>query len=238
MATVLDLWSRELANKWSEYVANATERWDHIYARGFGEMLDGATQRARHYVVAGLVADVCGHAPRVLDVGCGFGTTYRLLRRLAPVYTGIDLSSRAVQRCRDRFGDDPFCTFEVAAFERYEPRGTFDAIILSEVLQYFPLRKARAVIDKAVAHLSGPRGVLVIALSNPLKAPLLWAACRAALPDPLQRISVNTRAIPLTGDRWTVKAYTCLKDEIDEEPLEPPISGVDGPTLRWREKVS
>ena len=235
MATALDVVVREIEDACNEYLSSAAERWDYIYARGSGEMLDGAT-RARHYVIAGLVADLAGHAPRVLDVGCGFGTTYRLLRRLEPIYEGLDLSRRAVQRCRDRFGDEPFCSFEVGDLERHAPSGTFDVIVLNEVLRRFPLLRARAVVDKAIAHLSGPRAVLVISLGHPLEGPLLWAACRAVLPEPLHRISVRGSA-PF-GDRWTVNAYTNLKDEGDEERTGPPVSGVNGPTLRWRRRVS
>ncbi|APR86985.1 hypothetical protein A7982_12334 [Minicystis rosea] len=238
MATVRGAVGRALEGLLTEYVADAADRWDHIYVRGLGEALDGATRRARHYVIAGLVADVSGHAPRVLDVGCGSGSLYRHLRRVDPIYQGIDPSSRAIQRCRERFAEDKHCSFEVASFDEYEPRGTFDVIILDDTFLSLPMRRTRAVIDKAVAYLSGPESVLVISLSNPLKGPLLWAACRTALPEPLQRISVSARAIPLLGDRWTVKAYTHLKTESDEDPMAPPVSGVDGPPLRWRDKVS
>jgi SAM-dependent methyltransferase len=212
MATVLDVLGREARVAVGEYVSSAAERWDHIYARGFGERLDGAGQRARHYVIAGLVADLCDPGPRVLDIGSGFGTTYRLLRRIEPVYHGVDVSSRAVQRCRDRYGDDPFCSFEVAAFERWEPDGTYDAVILNEVLHCFPIRRVRAILDKAIACLAGPRSVLVISMQRRLVGPLLWAACRTALPAPRQDIRV--RKSPLGG--WTVEA----------------------PSLRWRERVS
>lgn len=238
MATLRDVVGRELASAWNEYVTRAAERWDHIYARGFRETVGGAAQRARHYVIAGLVADLAGHAPRVLDVGCGFGTNYRLLRRLEPTYAGLDPSARAVRRCADRFGDEPFCSFEVADFEHHALRGAFDVIILNELFEQFPARSARAVVDKAIAHLSGPSGVLVISFANPLHAPLLWAACRDVLPEPLHRISVKGSPFALLGDRWSVHAYTSLKDEVEDERPEPPVSGVDGPALRWRERVS
>jgi 2-polyprenyl-3-methyl-5-hydroxy-6-metoxy-1,4-benzoquinol methylase len=238
MATLLDVLGRELANVWNAYVSDAVERWDHIYARGFGEAVDGASPRARHYVIAGIVADVAGHAPRVLDVGCGFGTTYRLLRRLEPTYEGIDRSARAVQRCRDHYGEGPCCSFEVADFERHAPRGTFDVVILNELLRIVPLRRARAVVGKAIAHLSGPRGVLVISHDRPLDMPLVQAACREVLPEPLHRIGVQSRPRALLRGRWTVTAYTSLKDEVEEERVGPPVSGVDGPVVRWRERVS
>jgi SAM-dependent methyltransferase len=209
MSTMRDFAYREAQNAWNMYIANAAERWDEIYARGFGEMLDGSGQRARHYVIAGIVADACGPAPAVLDVGCGFGTTYELLRLRSPCYVGIDLSRRAIERCREHFGGDRGASFEVAAFERYEPGRTFDAVILNEVLQYFPLRRRREVVERAIAHLAGPHGVLVVSLSGLGKSLALWAGLRW-LPRPSQRISIQSRPVALLGGRWVVKAYTDL----------------------------
>jgi SAM-dependent methyltransferase len=230
MATRIDAWGRGIEGTVRAYVADAAERWDHLYARGLGESLDGSARRARHYVIAGLVADLGGHAPRVLDAGCGFGTTFRLLRRLGPIYQGLDRSARAVQRCRDRFRDEPFCAFEVAAFERWTPRGTYDVVILDEA------PRGREALEKAVGLLEGPRGVLIVALDGPAEALRHWAAARAALPEPLQRIVVKGDA--LSPRRCTVQAYTNLKEQAAPERLDPPASGVEAPTLRWRARAS
>ena len=208
------------------YVGGALWRWDSIYARGFDDGRRGAAPRAKHYVVAGIVADACGWAPRVLDVGSGFGTTYRLLRRLSPSYVGIDASSRAVERCRDRFRDDPGCSFEVAAFEDYEPADVFDAILVDEALQRFPRRAVPRLIDKAISLLRGPRSVLVISLSSPLRGSLLGAACRASLPEPHQRIAVQSGPLLVLGGRSTVQAFTNLRGAVEEERAAPPLSGV------------
>jgi len=209
MRKLLDLVRREAENVYNQYVENAAGRWDDIYARGFGEMLDGAGQRARHYVIAGMIADASFDAPAVLDVGCGLGTTYGLLRPRAPRYVGIDLSRRAIDRCRARYAGDPGCSFEVAAFERYAPGRRFDAVVLNEVLQYFPLGRQREIVDKAISHLAGPRGLLVISLAGFGKPTLLWAQLRR-LPPPLQRVTTKSCPIAVLGGRWVVKAYRDL----------------------------
>jgi SAM-dependent methyltransferase len=212
MATLIDVALREAENVWNRYVANRAHGWESMYARGFGEMLDGPGQRARHYVIAGLVSDLAGHAPAVLDVGCGFGTTYAALKRLDPLYHGIDLSGRAIERCRERYAGDACASFEVADFSEWSAPRSFDVVILNEVLQYFPRRRALAIIDKAIAHLYGRDGVLVISCCERLKA---WNVRRqlAARKAPAQRIDVATRLFTLLGGRWTVEAYTELKED-------------------------
>jgi len=209
MPSLMDLVRREAKNAYNQYVENVAERWDDIYAQGFGEMLDGPGQRARHYVIAGMIAEACGAGPAVLDVGCGFGTTYGLLRAGEPRYVGIDLSARAIERCRARYGGDPGCSFVVAAFERYAPSHAFDVVILNEVLQYFPLGRQHEIVDKAISHLARPDGLLVVSLSGFAKSALLWTMLRW-LPRPLHRVTVKSCPVALLGGRWVVKAYTDL----------------------------
>lgn len=236
MVMILDRVRRGLDSAFHGYAQRAAERWDHIYARGAAEMLDGAAIRARHYVIAGIVADLAGHAPRVLDVGCGFGITYRLLRRIEPVYEGIDPSTRAVQRCRARFAGDASSAFAAVDFARHEPRGRFDVIILNDVARCFPVHRAPAMIEKAVSLLAGPRGILVIALGSAIESPIVRAVCRVTLPHPLHRISVRAGPGSIFQGRWTVDVYTHLKEqqEVDEDWQGPPVSGVAGPAFRRR----
>ena len=98
---------------------------------------------------------------------------------------------------------------EVAAFERYDPGRSFDAVILNEVLQYFPRSRRREVVEKAISHLAGPHGLLVISLSGIGKSLAVWAGLRW-LPRPSQRVSIQSHLVALLGGRWVVKAYTGL----------------------------
>lgn len=213
----MDTRREAVGEAFGRYVEGALERWDHVHARGFDDARGAAALRGKHYVIAGLVADVAGRAPRVLEVGCGFGTTYRLLRKIGPTYVGIDASSRAVRRCRARWGDDPACVFDVATFDRCEIDGPFDVIILDEALQGFSLSLARSYVEKAIALLSGPRATLVIAVSTPIHGRLFWSACRSALPAPEQSIEVEGGVL----GRGVVRSFT---DLVDHEA--PPASGV------------
>jgi SAM-dependent methyltransferase len=224
--TLGDAVGRAARGAMERYVGGALWRWDSIYARGFGDARAGAPPRAKHYVVAGIVADACGWAPRVLDVGAGFGTTYRLLRRLSPTYVGVEASSRAVARCRERFRDDAGASFEVGSFEDYDASGVFDAILLDEALQRFPRAAAPRLVDKAISWLRGPSSVLVISLSSPLRGSLLGAALQRSLPEPHQRIAVRSGPLAAIGGRSVVLSFTNLRGEVEHERAAPPRSGV------------
>lgn len=227
MVTLLGNVGRAALGTFSRYVGGALERWDHIYVRGFDDSRRGAAPRAKHYVIAGMIADACGHAPRVLDVGCGFGTTYHLLRALGPRYQGIDASSRAVSRCRARFGGDPGCSFAVADFEHHELRGSFDAIVFDETM---PIDRAREWVGQAIRHLSGPRAVIVVAQPSAILGALLRGACRDVLPPPHQRVAVRSGPLAALGSRTLVQAFTRLSTgiEAEDDRAGPPVSGIEG----------
>lgn len=207
---MLDAVRRESRDAWNKYIENRVESWEGLYAQGYAGMLDEPRQRARHYVIAGLLGDLAPRGASILDIGCGGGTTYRLLRGSRPAYVGVDLSENAIQHCRERYGRDPSCSFEVSSFERFAPERRFEVVLLNEVLYYFPATRARAMVEKAISHLAGPESLLVISMSNRAKGRLLWALLHS-LPPPLQRISVQRSAVAIFGGEWTVKAYSGLR---------------------------
>ncbi|MBI5837878.1 MAG: class I SAM-dependent methyltransferase [Candidatus Eisenbacteria bacterium] len=96
----------------------------------------------------------------VLDVGCGEGAWFPLLRRLRPRvrYVGVDSSEYAVRR----FGKRRHLRLgSVGALARLGLRGPFDLVVCSDVLHYVGTPEARRGL-KAIARLT--RGVAFLEL--------------------------------------------------------------------------
>lgn len=191
---------RNLANL---FIRNSRRNWERTYADGRWDFLDSPTQRPRHYVVAGLVADrfTEGEA-RVLDVGCGYATLYPLLRERIAAYTGLDLSEEALRKCRASFQSDARCRFIQGAFEDFSVGDTFDVVVLNEVLYYFPVQMAESILHKA-ASLAADDGVVIVSMNRAWKAALIWRRL-AQVSRPSQSIRATNRQ---TGSYWTVNLY-------------------------------
>ncbi len=71
---------------------------------------------------------------RVLDVGCGIGAlTYDIADKAGAHTVGIDLSAENIAIASDRHSH-PNATYLVGDAVTYAPDGTFDTVVLSNVL--------------------------------------------------------------------------------------------------------
>ncbi|HXB53930.1 MAG TPA: amino acid adenylation domain-containing protein [Vicinamibacteria bacterium] len=115
------------------------------------------------------VARILSARPRrVLEIGCGTGL---LLFRVAPHcerYVGTDFSNTAIEYLRGQLGSASALLPQVALLERRADdfsgleAGSFDAVVLNSVVQYFPdLGYLRTVLEAAVRALA-PGGRLFV----------------------------------------------------------------------------
>jgi len=81
-------------------------------------------------------------ARRVLEVGCGTGL---LLFRVAPEcqrYTGVDFSAQALDRIRAVLATHPLPQVDLRQASAHEidglDNGSYDAVVINSVIQYFP----------------------------------------------------------------------------------------------------
>lgn len=183
------------------FIGNAREHWEATYAAGQWDFLGSVDQRPRHYAITGLVADRFSKGSRVLDVGCGHGALWELLRATPASYLGLDLSAEAVERCRKQFGWNTHCRFEQGSFEDFATEERFEVVVLNEVLYYFPLAQAESVVDKALGLLR-PGGMLIVSMNNNPKAALVWSKLAALRAEQSLRVS-NVK----TGSCWTINVY-------------------------------
>ncbi|HET9122618.1 MAG TPA: class I SAM-dependent methyltransferase [Acidiferrobacteraceae bacterium] len=140
--------------------------WNESYKNGRWMYLRGLPELGHYSIIAGYLGTV---APRgsVLDIGCGEGLLCRLLPAAPALeYTGIDLSSRAIDAARAEFSAAGR-SFVCADFCHYQPERSWDAIVFNESLYYAP--EPRLVLTRYARYLK-PNGVFVISMYLPRRA--------------------------------------------------------------------
>jgi len=97
---------------------------------------------------------------KMMDVGCGDGRLSELARRFGVAYSGIDLSSQAVEACREK-------GLEAVQHDLSEPfpfpNGTFEAVSIFEVFEH--LFSPDLVLSEIVRVLK-PGGVVIGSVPN------------------------------------------------------------------------
>ncbi len=154
-----------------------------------------ARQRLTHLAAA--LARL-GHAPgRVLDYGCGSGTTTALLLDVlrAAAVTGVDPSARSLDLARRAHGSRA----DFVGLDAFRPAGEFDTAYCSAVFHHVPPPDRPAAA--ALLHRSlRPGGVLSLWEHNPWSPGARWvmhrcpfdAGCRMVWPATARRMLRDT----------------------------------------------
>jgi 2-polyprenyl-6-hydroxyphenyl methylase/3-demethylubiquinone-9 3-methyltransferase len=109
------------------------------------------------YIWPALVKYLQGRSGRLLDLGCGGGSTAGMLADRGWDVVGIEPCAQAVQMAQSAF---PKCRFYVgSAYDDLSVHGTFDAVISMEVVEhlYSPASWARTIAGRLK-----PDGLLVV----------------------------------------------------------------------------
>jgi SAM-dependent methyltransferase len=135
-------WSGRVGDVWAE----EQRRTDRTF-----EPVDEA-------LVAAAVAAVQGiAAPRILDIGCGAGTTsFSLAARLPEAeITGIDLSPALAKAAAARAADKPHCRFEQADATLWSGASGFDLLVSRHGVMFFDDPVAAFVHLRSLAEEDG-----------------------------------------------------------------------------------
>ena len=97
---------------------------------------------------------------RAFEPGCATGLLTERLLRSCDVVVAVDRHPNAVRATRNRVGGVPGAQVSVGRIPDDWPDGTFDLVVLSEVLYYVDAPTAQQCIDRAVDCLE-PGGELV-----------------------------------------------------------------------------
>lgn len=203
----MEAFVREIRNLFNKLIYNSRSNWEGMYESGLWSCLDSDNEKRRHFVIADVIRKAFPRGARVLDVGCGLGTLYGILREHGPFeYVGLDLSESAVQQGAAKFAGDARCSFLQADFEAYEPKRTFDVVVFNEVLYYFPVSHFEGVVRKGYSLLADEKSRLIVSMTGNPKARWLWRKM-GRLARPLEEHRVTA---PGTVTVWTVRSYPPL----------------------------
>jgi SAM-dependent methyltransferase len=137
-----------------------------LVAEGYDAMIDtweawaaSITDDPRHEWTADLAARLPAGAA-VLELGCGGGTaeTAYLAERFD--VTGLDLSSRQLERARERIPSARFVHGDLTALE--VPDGSFDAVVSYYVFNHVPRELLAPTLERAHRALKEPGYLLTV----------------------------------------------------------------------------
>ncbi|GGR19410.1 amino acid adenylation domain-containing protein [Streptomyces aurantiogriseus] len=156
--------------------------------------------------------------PRVVEVGCGAGLIAGALRDRVAAYTGVDVSSVALERAGREYGEGArFVHAPADELGRVVARASADVVVLASVAQFFPgFEYLRSVLRDALGALA-PGGAVVLAdLAEPgegresghLHVPTEWFTRLAAQLGLPVRAEIHRREghawPPVLRDRYDV----------------------------------
>ncbi len=133
-----------------------------------GSIYANTTRAPRYRELFGWLA-ARDYRARILDVGCGAGATYGLLKRLCarverplPLYTGLDHSRSHVFRARTLYPEAHFVWGSAACMAW--PRGGFDVAVANSVLNFIPVEAQLETIRRLLEAAEGRVFTAVTAL--------------------------------------------------------------------------
>lgn len=104
----------------------------------------------------------CARYERALEVGCSIGVLTELLATRCGSLLSVDVSSKALDRARERCSYLPQVRFEFMAIPQSMPAEDFDLVVISEVAYYWQRADLeRAMTLLALHHRQGGHLVLV-----------------------------------------------------------------------------
>lgn len=120
------------------------------YYDSFRERLVADYEYGNPRVTAALefARDALADARSVLDVGCGIGWSSAELAREGKLVLGLDISPILIETAREMFGESS--RFEVADFAEYESEERFDAVLMVDVYEHFPLDVRPCIYERLI----------------------------------------------------------------------------------------
>lgn len=134
-----------------------SERLIRDYVHG-NRRLDYAVDTVRKYITPGM--------SRILDIGCGIGTSTACIATAAPTLTvdGADISPRNIECARALFGG-PRTTFYVSDMSVPPTTDQYDLISLIDVYEHIP-QSHRRTFDSTLAQCLTDDGFVVLTIPS------------------------------------------------------------------------
>lgn len=155
-----------------------------------------SASRARFWDELEFLKDHTTHDDHVLDIGCGNGRFYPLIKERHAKYTGIDYSAKLIANAKKLHPDADFLHGNGTALPF--PEHSFDIVYSFAVLHHIPSNKLRAEFVSEARRVLHPDGILVLTVWNLWRAKYFGRLLRAALGKMLGKNSFDIGDIMLT----------------------------------------
>lgn len=148
---------------------------------------------------------------KVLDLGCGNGRLYPLVRQRGAEYLGIDLSAKILAEARRMYQEAEFREGNILDLKF--PAASFNVVFLIAVLHHIPTKELRKKAVKNIYRILKPEGYLLISNWN-LFQKRFWTL----------RLAFNFKKLLAKSKLdWNDLIYPVRKDGA----LDPALSGRD-----------
>ena len=199
--------------------------FERIYATEQDPWAIGDADDERYDLYVETILERSHRRGSVLELGCGYGALLARLHGQFERLAGLELSARAVARGRARF---PFIEYVIGSLAdpgaALAGAGTFDTIVVSDVLYYLPERERQAAVRWVTEHLA-PGGLAFMAGWSPGGRYLTVAEFRNLV---ARELAIETEQLLGSGHvifccrrRRTLVALT-----VDYETWQPQVEGV------------
>ena len=103
---------------------------------------------------------------KVLDLGCGNGRLYKLLKTKEVDYLGIDFSKNLVKEAKKRHPQAKFKIADITAKKTWKNLGKFDLVFCIAVLHHLPTKALRKWVVKQVYQVLKPNAKVFVTVWN------------------------------------------------------------------------
>lgn len=146
--------------------------FDERYARDADPWRFATSDYERAKYAATLAALPKPRYARALEVGCSIGVLTRALAERCDALVGIDLAELALSQARERCADLGHVRFALASVPGDWPEGTFDLILLSEVVYYLDAGDVARLVERVRDSLMPGGDVMLVHWTGETHYPL------------------------------------------------------------------
>ena len=138
----------------AQYLLNKTKEDYNLIAEDF------SNKRAEMWEELNSIVDYIKDGEKILDLGCGNGRLYEILKDKNIDYYGVDISEKLIEISRQKY---PQAKFQVAdALNLPFPEEFFDKVFGIAVLHHIPSRELRVQSLKEIKRILKPKGILFL----------------------------------------------------------------------------
>lgn len=124
---------------------------------------DFSASRKRHWPEMNLISDGMPHGAKVLDLGCGDGRLFEILKVKKVDYTGVDFSRSLLELAKKKYPQQEFIEQDIT---KLDLNRRYDRIVLLAAFHHIPGKSSRQKTLKNIGNHLNADGVLIISVWN------------------------------------------------------------------------